>query len=142
MPFVLTPAGKVDDSQPQRRLLNRLSYSGGGVGFRFRKSLRIVPGIRLNLSRSGPSLSLGGKGFRYNIGATGTRVTVGIPGTGLSWSQYSSHSQRRSAQLEGDNAPVVPLLQSQIPAGPVLTPITSSPADKLVHSLQASSRQF
>jgi uncharacterized protein DUF4236 len=101
------------------------------VGFRFRKSLRIVPGIRLNLSKSGPSLSLGGKGFHYNIGAKGSRVTVGVPGTGLSWSQYTSHSKPRPAQFERDSAPVLPLVQSQFPAEPVLTPIASDPADKL-----------
>jgi hypothetical protein len=101
------------------------------VGFRFRKSLRIAPGIRLNLSRSGPSLSLGGRGFHYNVGAKGTRVTVGIPGTGLSWSQYSSHSQRRPAQAKRVNLPAVRLVQNETQAATLLTPIVSETASKI-----------
>ncbi|HEU0302513.1 MAG TPA: DUF4236 domain-containing protein [Longimicrobium sp.] len=53
---------------------------------RFRKSIRIAPGVRLNLSRSGISTTLGGRGASVNIGKRGTRATVGIPGTGISWS--------------------------------------------------------
>jgi hypothetical protein len=54
---------------------------------RFRKSIRIAPGVRINLSRSGISTSLGGRGATVNIGRKGTRTTVGIPGTGISFSQ-------------------------------------------------------
>ncbi|MDP3525283.1 MAG: DUF4236 domain-containing protein [Hoeflea sp.] len=52
---------------------------------RFRKSLKIAPGIRINLSRSGPSLSVGGRGATANFSKRGTRTTLGIPGTGLSF---------------------------------------------------------
>jgi Protein of unknown function (DUF4236) len=54
---------------------------------RFRKSIKLAPGVRLNLSRSGVSTTLGGRGVSVNIGKRGTRATVGIPGTGLSFSQ-------------------------------------------------------
>jgi uncharacterized protein YraI len=67
------------------------------MGFRFRRSLRVAPGIRLNLSKSGLSTSLGGRGASLNLGPRGTRTTLGIPGTGLSWSQGSArraHQQR------------------------------------------------
>ncbi|MBS0528507.1 MAG: DUF4236 domain-containing protein, partial [Proteobacteria bacterium] len=64
------------------------------MGFRFRRSLKILPGIRLNLSGSGPSVSVGGKGFHYTVGSEGTRVTAGIPGTGLSWSKYTPYAQK------------------------------------------------
>jgi hypothetical protein len=56
------------------------------MGFRFRKRIKIAPGISLNLSKSGVSTSLGGKGFTINIGRGKTRTTVGLPGTGLSYS--------------------------------------------------------
>ena len=56
---------------------------------RFRKSFKIVPGVRINLSRSGVSTTLGGRGASVNIGRRGTRTTVGIPGTGLSFSQHA-----------------------------------------------------
>lgn len=61
---------------------------------RFRKSFRIVPGVRINLSRSGVSTTLGGRGASVNIGRRGTRTTVGLPGTGLSFSQQVGGSGR------------------------------------------------
>lgn len=66
------------------------------MGFRFRRSVKILPGVRINLSGSGASVSLGARGFHYTIGPKGTRVTAGIPGTGLSWTQYSPHSSKYS----------------------------------------------
>jgi hypothetical protein len=61
---------------------------------RFRKSIRLAPGVRINLSRSGVSTTLGGRGASVNIGRKGTRATVGIPGTGLSFSQQLSNGGR------------------------------------------------
>jgi hypothetical protein len=60
------------------------------MGFRFRKSVRILPGVRLNLSKRGISTSLGGNGATMNIGSRGTRTTLGVPGTGLSYSTMNS----------------------------------------------------
>lgn len=57
------------------------------MGWGFRKSIKLAPGVRLNLSRSGISTSFGGRGATVNIGQKGTRATVGIPGTGISFSQ-------------------------------------------------------
>ncbi|MDR6467561.1 hypothetical protein J2777_001254 [Paraburkholderia graminis] len=50
------------------------------MGWGFRKSIKIAPGIRINLSKSGISTSIGGKGFTYN---TRGRITTSIPGTGI-----------------------------------------------------------
>ena len=55
--------------------------------FSFRKSIRIMPGVRLNLSKSGPSISIGGRGAGVNVGRKGVRTTVSAPGTGFSWSR-------------------------------------------------------
>lgn len=57
------------------------------MGFRYRKRIRIAPGISLNLSKSGISTSIGGKGATLNVGKRGCRGTIGIPGTGISYSQ-------------------------------------------------------
>jgi uncharacterized protein DUF4236 len=55
-------------------------------GFRFRKSIGVLPGVKINLSKSRVSTSLGGRGATVNVGADGRRmVTVGIPGTGMSY---------------------------------------------------------
>lgn len=56
------------------------------MGFRFRQGIRIFPGLRLNLSKSGVSTSLGGRGATLNISKKGIRGTVGLPGSGLSYS--------------------------------------------------------
>ncbi len=55
-------------------------------GFRFRKTIGVLPGVRINLSKSRVSTSLGDRGATVNVGADGRRmVTVGIPGTGMSY---------------------------------------------------------
>lgn len=56
------------------------------MGLRVRKIVRLLPGVRLNLSKGGGSLSLGGRGLSVNLGREGVRTTVGAPGTGLSYS--------------------------------------------------------
>lgn len=65
------------------------------MGFRFRRSVRLVPGVRLNFSKSGISTSLGGRGATLNIGRRGTRATIGIPGTGLSYTTTLSGPSRQ-----------------------------------------------
>ena len=54
------------------------------MGFRFRKSIKIAPGLWLNISKRGQSLSIGGRGATTNISKRGIRQTFGIPVTGLS----------------------------------------------------------
>src|ERR1700733_4872775 len=51
---------------------------------RFHKGLAVAPGVRVNVSKSGPSLSLGPNGARVNIGPQGVRTTLGLPGSGVS----------------------------------------------------------
>ena len=79
----------------------------GHMGFRFRRSLRIAPGLRLNFSKSGISTSIGGRGATYNIGPRGTRTTVGLPGTGLFWTSSSGRGSSASGEDSsfGDNSP-------------------------------------
>lgn len=56
------------------------------MGFRFRKSINLGGGFRINLSKSGVGYSWGAKGFRITKTARGTvRGTVSIPGTGISY---------------------------------------------------------
>jgi hypothetical protein len=78
------------------------------MGLRFRKSLKIAPGVRLNVGSKSMGLSVGGKGFRYSVNTSGRRTTtVGIPGSGLSYStssggsrrQYKSNSYQKRSQL-------------------------------------------
>lgn len=55
---------------------------------RFRKTYRILPGIKVNLGKSGMSFTVGPRGFHLTFGKQGVRQTVGIPGSGLSESSY------------------------------------------------------
>ena len=54
------------------------------MGFRFRRSIRLLPGVRINLSKTGPSLTAGVRGVTTNISSKGMRNTASLPGTGLS----------------------------------------------------------
>ncbi len=65
------------------------------MGWSFRRSVKIAPGIRVNFSKSGISTSIGVKGFTYN---TRGRVTASIPGTGIRFTQQL-HSQRTSRPI-------------------------------------------
>ena len=56
------------------------------MGVRFRKSINLGKGFRINMSKTGPGFSWGGKGFRITKTAKGNiRGTAYIPGTGLSY---------------------------------------------------------
>ena len=54
---------------------------------RFTRRLTLIPGLRVNISKSGASLSIGHRGAWYTIGPRGQRATLGIPGTGIYWTE-------------------------------------------------------
>src|SRR5262245_17497706 len=55
---------------------------------RFRRSFTIFPGVKVNVSKGGFSISVGKRGATLNFSKRGVRQTVGIPGSGLSHSSY------------------------------------------------------
>ena len=61
------------------------------MGLRFQRVLRVLPGVRLNLSKSGVSASVGPRGADVNIGRHGVTTNAGIPGTGLSYRSRLGH---------------------------------------------------
>ena len=69
------------------------------MGFRWRKSIKILPGIKLNLSTGGASVSIGPKGAKLNIGSRGARVTTSIPGTGISYSKQITSVRKKSSAM-------------------------------------------
>ena len=67
------------------------------MGFRFQKRIGIGAFGRVNISKSGVSLSEGVRGAHITLGRT-PRITLGIPGSGLSWTQtFGTRGRRRSA---------------------------------------------
>ena len=71
------------------------------MGFRFRKSVRLGKGVRINLGKRGASLSLGGRGATVNLSGRGVRSTVGIPGTGISYTTSNGADGGRSTGGSG-----------------------------------------
>lgn len=56
------------------------------MGFRFRKSINLGHGVRVNLSKSGIGYSVGAPGIRVTKTAKGRiRTTASVPGTGISY---------------------------------------------------------
>jgi hypothetical protein len=75
------------------------------MGFRFRRIIGLLPGVRLNLGKRGASVSVGVKGLTANISKHGVRKTVSLPGTGLSYSSYQTKPE--SSHLEKQIRPAV-----------------------------------
>ncbi len=55
---------------------------------RFRRTLRVLPGVHLNLSKHGISTTVGSRGMHLTFNRYGVRQSVGLPGTGLSEQGY------------------------------------------------------
>lgn len=56
------------------------------MGFRFRRRVRLLPGVHLNVTGRGVrSVSVGRRGATVNLSGRGARLTLGLPGTGLSY---------------------------------------------------------
>ncbi len=68
------------------------------MGLIFRKRIKILPGVNINLSKSGISTTVGRKGASMNIGKRGTYVNTGIPGSGIYLREKIS-SKRNSNNL-------------------------------------------
>lgn len=67
------------------------------MALRFRKSIKLAPGVRLNFSGSGASWTVGPRGASIGVGKRGTYLNTGIPGTGLSTSTRLSGAAPASA---------------------------------------------
>jgi hypothetical protein len=59
------------------------------MGLRFQRRIRILPGVRLNLSKSGIGFSAGRTGLRIGMAAKRRKYfSAGLPGTGLSYRTF------------------------------------------------------
>ena len=58
------------------------------MGTRFRKSVKIAPGVKLNVGKKSVGVSVGGKHGGVSMNSrNGARARVSAPGTGLSYSE-------------------------------------------------------
>lgn len=82
------------------------------MGIRFRKSVNVAPGVRLNIGKKSASVSVGGKGFHTSVSTTGRRTrSVGIPGTGISHVSTSGGKRSKVEHHTGSHQkPATPLM--------------------------------
>lgn len=84
------------------------------MGFTARKSFKVMPGVRMTVSKGGVSTSVGTRGARVTRTASG-RVTrsVGLPGSGISHTKtMSSGAPKRPATPPHPSKPVKPGLMA------------------------------
>ena len=83
------------------------------MGFRMRKSIRVAPGIRLNVSKRGVGASVGAGGVRYSAHSSGRRTVsarTGIPGV---WYQQQTRGGSRTKTPQP--APITMAVRPQKP---------------------------
>ncbi|WP_412478496.1 DUF4236 domain-containing protein [Azonexus sp. IMCC34839] len=88
------------------------------MGWRFRKSFSPFPGVRLTLTPSGISTSIGVGPVRLSAGRRGPALTVNVPGTGLSF-RHSLADVSPQPQRSPKPAPFAP--------PPTFTPVVETP---------------
>jgi hypothetical protein len=102
------------------------------MSFRFRKSISICPGVRINLGKSGvSSVSVGPRGASLSLGQHGTYANFGIPGTGISYrarlDNANSTSQKHLSSTATNNALVQQIKAIQHEAASILNVHTDMP---------------
>lgn len=76
------------------------------MGLRFRKSIKIAPGVKLNLNKRSSSVTFDGKGMHYTVNSNGkTTKSVGIPGTGIYYTESSGGETKKETTTP---PPIVP----------------------------------
>ncbi len=72
------------------------------MGLRFRKSIKLAKGVRLNFGTSGASVSVGAKGCRYSMHTSGRHtVSMGIPGTGVYYTKTLRSGKKGGSLIPG-----------------------------------------
>ncbi len=86
------------------------------MGFRFRRSINLGGGFKINLSKSGIGYSWGTKGYRISRTARGTtRRTYSIPGTGISYVDESGSRSNRNRNQRRNQSRITQPSHRQFP---------------------------
>jgi tetratricopeptide (TPR) repeat protein len=84
------------------------------MSLRFRRSVKIAPGVRINFNKNSMGLTLGPRGAHYTINSSGRRtVSAGLPGTGLWW-QESSNPNSKRARAQAQAQAQIPLYEKDV----------------------------
>ena len=93
------------------------------MGLRFRKSVKIAPGVRLNVGKKSIGVSAGVKGYRKSINSSGRVTTsIGTPVAGVSYvktenfktKKKKAASNRASSTAAAANSSVVTSASSKV----------------------------
>ena len=114
------------------------------MGLNFRKSISLGKGLKLNLSKSGPSVSFGKSGFRQSVNLKGqARTTVGIPGTGIYYTKNTNVKNvvggltagltGKGADAKGKKAAEPKAAAAKAPKGAKAAPAAAAPAKSSVN---------
>jgi len=68
------------------------------MGFRFRKSVKIAPGVKVNFGKRGTSFTVGNKYARTTFGNGRRTNSISLPGTGLSYSTSQTTKRKKRPQ--------------------------------------------
>lgn len=81
------------------------------MSLRFKKSMKIAPGVRLNISNKSIGVSAGIKGYRKSINSSGRVTTsIGVPGTGVSYVKTKKlNSKKKNANNKCVSSSTAPI---------------------------------
>lgn len=69
------------------------------MGFKFRKSVKIAPGVKLNVGKKSTGISIGGKYGGVSVNSkTGVRTRTSLPGTGISYTSSPGKKANASSR--------------------------------------------
>lgn len=97
---------------------------------RIRRSIRILPGVKLNVGKTRGSVSIGRRGASVNISGKGVHGTAGLPGTGIS---YRARLDKPSSERHRA-AGTTPAKNSAPPTGCSTLPLASYPPPDLART--------
>lgn len=104
---------------------------------RFRKRVKLFPGVHLNFSLSGVSTTIGGRGLSVNLGSKGTYLNTGIPGIGLYSRQKIGGSrgrQKNRFSTVPQSTPMSPVQNHEI--GAIKTEMAEATTTEGLHELR------
>ena len=104
------------------------------MGLRFRKSVKIAPGVRLNIGKKSVGVSAGVKGYRKSINSSGRVTTsIGTPVAGVSYVKTENLKSKSKKPASSRVSSTAAVANSSVaaPASPKVHKAVAQPKEKL-----------
>jgi hypothetical protein len=119
------------------------------MSWRFRQSFKLFPGVKINVSKSGLSTTLGSGPFHLNISPLGLMQTLSIPGSGISCRHrlggiHDSNSRKGEEEIpqwQPDGLPCANPMTSEVIQSAETEEMTSPGMDAFLSLLKAALRE-